>query len=137
MYMRPHFLRISCCMPAISWTSTRPYASEHLNPGVAGIAQLSGAKRVTANTSKPGTTGVGTSSATGEFGGGSGACEEADDERGWMSGPPQVAVMRVSTEKAVRAVLISVASRAKCSIAEMMLSKIGWFALEIVSDSIA
>jgi hypothetical protein len=50
----------------------RPYASEHLNPGVAGIAQLSGAKRVTAKMSKPGMTGAGTSSATGEFGGGSG-----------------------------------------------------------------
>jgi hypothetical protein len=47
---------------------------------------------------------------------------------GWMSGPPQVAVMRVRTEKAMRAVLMSVGSRAKCSIAEMMFSKIGWFA---------
>jgi hypothetical protein len=63
------------------------------------------------------------------LGGGSGAREDADDESGWMSGPPQVAVMRVRTEKAVRAVLMSVGSRAKCSIAEMVSSKIGWFAL--------
>lgn len=98
------------------------------------MAHDKGLNRETAKMSKPGISGAGERFGDiGEFGGCWGFFDEEEDDerRGWMSGPPQVAVMTRMTENAERAVVTSEGSRAKCSTAEMTFSKMGWLAVAV------